>query len=1017
MSPVMPRNSYRIQTLSLTLFPLFIALLYIIIMSTLPNAIASIVTIGKNETDHLALLAIKSKIIHDPRGAMSSWNDSLHFCNWEGVACGHRHRRVIAIDLGSKGLVGSLSPHVGNLSFLRVLELSNNTLDDKIPPQVGNLFRLQVLRLQNNSFEGEIPANLSHCSNLRLLVVSPGGIPQSIGRLTSLETLSAAENLFTGSLPDALGQLKNLKRLLLGDNELSGTIHPSIYNLSFLTQLSLGGNQLEGTLPPSLGLMLPNLELLQLSVNKFTGPIPLSISYCTPLERLYIGKNNFNGKLGINFGGLQNLKRIFLYKNNLGSREPDEMKFIDFIANCSNLNYLILSDNQFRGLLPNSVGNLSNQLFKLSLDRNFIHGKLPSAIGNLVNLNFLALSINQFTGTIPASIGNLRKLERAYLYRNTFHGEIPKSIGNLSLLLELYLDENRLVENIPLSIENCKKLLLLDLSQNNLSGTIPKQLLRISALSISLNLSRNHLIGSLPSEIGNLKNLGELDISHNELSGEIPNSLESCTSLEILYLEGNFFNGSIPQSLSSLRGILNFDISRNKLSGEIPRFLEHFSLENLNLSFNDFEGEVPIKGVFANASAISVVGNKRLCGGIPKLQLPKCNIKESKEQNSSLVLILVISIPCTILGFIMVLSFWFCWVKKKRNAQPSGIVLRDSFLKVSYEMLLKATDRFSSTNLIGVGSYGSVYKGILDPNETIVAVKVLNLQHRGASKSFTAECEALRNIRHRNLVKIITSCSSVDFQGNDFKALVYEFMPNGSLESWLHSSPTTNNGENNQIQSLNLLQRINVAIDVLCAFQYLQHHCQTPIIHCDLKPSNVLLDSDMIAHVGDFGLAKFLQQLTNPNQSSSIAVRGTVGYAAPEYGLGSKVSTKGDLYSYGILVLEMTTRKRPTDSMFEGGLNLHNFARMALPDRVMEIVDPRLLNIDDDDNAAAVSNRNQFPEKLRNGIRMECLISMIRVGVACSMESPQDRMDITDVFRELNLVGKNLQGAETGLDA
>ncbi|XP_059639413.1 putative receptor-like protein kinase At3g47110 [Cornus florida] len=906
MSSIMPLKSSKIQKLSLV----FITILLHVIVSTLPNVTASTITIGKNETDHLTLLAFKSKIIHDPQGVVSSWNESLHFCMWEGVACGRRHRsRVISIDLGSRGLAGSLSPYVGNLSFLRVLRLNNNTLQGEIPAQVGHLFRLQILNLTRNSFEGEIPTNLSHCSNLKYLGLGyneligklpeelgslskltflsmhwnhfTGGFPQFIGRLTSLEHVSAATNSFTGRLPNALGQLKNLKRLAFGSNELSGIIPPSIYNLSFLTLLSLPNNHLHGTLPPSLGMMLPNLQVLELWQNNFTGPIPLSISNCTALERFEIGFNNFSGKLGVNFGGLQNLNEISLVSNNLGSGEPDEMNFIDSLANCSNLQILDLVANQFRTLLPNSIGNLSNQLFYLTLGQNFIYGELPSAIGNLVNLNLLSLYGNQFTGTIPATIGKLKKLQRAFIDRNTFHGEIPESIGNLSLLTELYLGENRLVGNIPLSLGNCKKLLLLDLSQNNLSGTIPKQILKISALSMSLNLSRNRLFGSLPSEVDSLKNLEDLDISKNELSGEIPNSLESCTSLENLYMEGNSFNGSIPQSLSSLRGILNLDLSRNKLSGQIPRFLENFSMENLNLSFNNFEGEVPIDGVFANASAISVVGNNRLCGGIPKLRLPNCNIKKPRKHKSSLVLVLVISIPCTILGFIMVLSFWFCWVKKKRNAQPSGIVLRDSFLKVSYEMLLKATDRFSSENLIGVGSYGSVYKGILDPSETIVAIKVLNLLRRGASKSFMAECEALRNIRHRNLVKIITSCSSIDFQGNDFKALVYEFMPNGSLESWLHPSPTSSNGESDQIQSLNLLQRINVAVDVLSALEYLHHHCQTPIIHCDLKPSNVLLDSDMVAHVGDFGVARFLQQLTTPKQSSSVAVRGTVGYAAP----------------------------------------------------------------------------------------------------------------------------------------
>ncbi|KMT15714.1 hypothetical protein BVRB_3g056950 [Beta vulgaris subsp. vulgaris] len=183
-------------------------------------------------------------------------------------------------------------------------------------------------------------------------------------------------------------------------------------------------------------------------------------------------------------------------------------------------------------------------------------------------------------------------------------------------------------------------------------------------------------------------------------------------------------------------------------------------------------------------------------------------------------------------------------------------------------MLLKATEGFCSENLLGSGSFGSVFKGTLDGKT--VAVKVLNLQHRGGSKSFMAECEALRNIRHRNLVGILTVCSSTDFQRNDFKALIYEFMPNGSLENWLHRD-----------RNLSLLQRLDIAIDVAYALNYLHHECDNQIVHCDLKPSNILLDHDMVAHVADFGLAKVLGLSQHPNQSSSVGVRGTIGYVAP----------------------------------------------------------------------------------------------------------------------------------------
>ncbi|KAL4387309.1 hypothetical protein GQ457_09G022890 [Hibiscus cannabinus] len=168
---------------------------------------------------------------------------------------------------------------------------------------------------------------------------------------------------------------------------------------------------------------------------------------------------------------------------------------------------------------------------------------------------------------------------------------------------------------------------------------------------------------------------------------------------------------------------------------------------------------------------------------------------------------------------------------------------------------------------------------------------------------------ALKNIRHQNLVKVLTVISGVDYQGNDFKALVYEFMENGSLEDWLH--PTVDINEPETKRNMNFFQRVNVAIDVAHALEYLHHHCETSIIHCDLKPSNILLDGEMVGHLGDFGLAKilFANGLDySDNLSSSLGLKGNIGYAPPEYGLGAELSTKGDLGSTTKLVSQVVEK-------------------------------------------------------------------------------------------------------------
>ncbi|KAM0068923.1 putative protein kinase RLK-Pelle-LRR-XII-1 family [Helianthus debilis subsp. tardiflorus] len=261
-------------------------------------------------------------------------------------------------------------------------------------------------------------------------------------------------------------------------------------------------------------------------------------------------------------------------------------------------------------------------------------------------------------------------------------------------------------------------------------------------------------------------------------------------------------------------------------------------------------------------------------------------------------------------------------------------------------------------------------------NNRDVAVKVLHL-NEGAHRSFMRECEAWRSIRHCNLLKIITSCSSVDHQGNDFKALVYEFMPNGSLHDWLHSSTSTSR--------LDLLLRIGILMDVAVAVNYLHNHCQETIVHGDLKPNNILLDEDMVAHVGDFGLARFLGR--GSNQNNSTGVKGTVGYAPPEYGLGSEMTSNGDVYSFGILLLEVMTGKKPTDDIFNEDLSLHKFASTSFPDQVLDIIDGSVI----------VEQSTEAKAKKME----ECLISIIQIGVSCSLDSPPQRMSIEDVVHEL----------------
>ncbi|XP_077225773.1 uncharacterized protein LOC143858965 [Tasmannia lanceolata] len=973
-------------------------------MNAVHSNSATTTTLLGNETDRMALLAFKDGIRSDPLGALSSWNHTLHFCQWNGITCGRRHQRVTVLNLSGQNLlsgqtlVGTLSPAISNLTFLREIHLQENSFNGQISQDIGRLFRLRHLNMSHNSLGGEIPSNLTHWRDLQTISLSfneltgkipiqlgalpklsslllnhnnlTGSIPPQLGNVSSLTHLYLLENSLVGHIPDDLARINNLKWIALSSNLLSGTVPSSFYNnLSFLVGFAVTVNQLHGTLPPNIGFSLPNLHYLLLGVNQFTGHIPNSLSNVSSLEWLEMGHNQFSGPVPENIGWAKNLLKFDLSYNYLGLGRADDLKFITSLTNCSNLNQLSIHRNHFAGPLPNSIANLSTHLYHLAIGANQISGNIPSQIGNLINLQHLGIYSTFITGSIPASIGMLQNLHQLYLGNNSLSGKIPYNIGNITQLTELDLGSNNLQGSIPLSLANCTKLLALSLFQNNLR------------------------------EVGNLKILEGLDVSQNKLSGEIPSTLANCKSMRELYMQGNAFRGDVSSVFTTLTSIEALDLSYNNFSGKIPKYLEGFKfLQYLNLSFNNFEGEVPKQGVFGNAGAISVRGNDNLCGGIPELKLPTCpmlaNDRRGKAHVSRVIILVVCAVVCLI--FLLCVPASLYWVRKSRKKPSSLSSMEGRHLKVSYAELCKATDGFSSANLIGTGSYGSVYKGILSRIENVVAVKVLNLHLRGASKSFIAECNALRNIRHRNLVKIITSCSSIDFGGNDFKALVLEFMPNGSLEKWLHSKL---DGQH-QLGSLNFIKRLNIAIDIASALDYLHHHCHTPIAHCDLKPCNIFLDEDMNAHVGDFGLAKFyprIIQSSSEDQSSTTGLKGTIGYIAPEYGAGGHVSTVGDVYSYGILLLEIFTGKRPTDDMFKDGLSLHKFVQLSLPDRVMEILDPLILLEDDEERATNIAEN--YNDKIRH--LQECLVSLVRIGVVCSAESPRERMEMADVVKEM----------------
>ncbi|CAI9090640.1 OLC1v1025459C3 [Oldenlandia corymbosa var. corymbosa] len=754
--------------------------------------------------------------------------------------------RLKYLGLGGAGLNGQIPSNIGQCSQLQQLYLYSNALTGKIPKEIGNLERLQVLSLWNNQLEGPIP--------------------KEIGNLSMLQVVYFDTNNLTGVIPLEMSKLFNVQFIHFGGNQLTGTIPVNIFNISSISGLLFPANNLSGHLPSTMCYTLPNLEVLFLSTNSIGGTIPKSISNCSKLEAFDVSDNDFTGKIPDSLGDLRFLVTFDLAANNLIS-DPSSpvLNFITSLANCNYLQAIDLTSNPLDGVLPDSVGNLSSKLEYVYADHCKIKGAIPSGIGNLSSLTTLDLFNNQLIGPLPNSIENLQKLEQIYLTWNKI--SVPlRLFCALQNLGALYLGGNLIAGGaIPDCLGNNTSLRYLHLYFTGLKSSLPMSLWNLQNL-LELNLSSNSLTGSLPAEISNLKGAISMDFSNNYFSEDIPSSIGDLENLQSLSLAHNQLQGHIPEAVGKMLSLNRLDLSYNSLSGLIPISLENLQYLTLfNVSFNNLSGEIPSKGPFRNLTAESFISNQALCGA-KRFHVSPCHIPKTQHGHRSgnmhkIVIISVVVIVVVAFTCLGLICLKYGRSSKTPNNENEGFSMI-SRKQISYFELLRATERYDPSNMLGSGSFGSVYKGTLDDGST-VAVKVFKLQLEGSFKTFDTECEVLRNLRHRNLIKVISCCSNPEF-----KALVLEYMPNGSLDSLLHSSS----------HFLNIMQRLTILIDVACALQYLHSGNVTPIVHCDLKPSNVLLDQEMVAHVSDFGISKLLGLDDSVTYTNTLA---TLCYVAP----------------------------------------------------------------------------------------------------------------------------------------
>ncbi|KAK7305929.1 hypothetical protein VNO77_43842 [Canavalia gladiata] len=708
---------------------------------------------------------------------------------------------------------------------------------------------------------------------------------------------------------------------------LSGQITDRIGQLQGLRKLSLHDNRIGGSIPSTLGL-LPNLRGIQLFNNRLTGSIPPSLGYCPLLQSLDLSNNFLTGTIPYS------------------------------LANSTKLYWLNLSFNSFSGPIPATLTHSVSLTF-LSLQHNNLSGSLPNSWGGTPKNDFfrlqnLILDHNFFTGNIPASLGNLRELNEISLSHNRFSGAIPNEIGTLY------------------------RLRTLDISNNALNGSLPPTLSNLSSLTL-LNADNNHLDNQIPEILGRLRNLSFLILSRNQFSGHIPSSIANISTLRQLDLSLNNLGGEIPASLDTQHNLDHFNVSYNNLSGSVPALLAK------KFNSSSFVGNIQLCGYSPSTPCSSPAPSQGVLAPPPQVSKHHHHRRLSTKDIiliiAGVLLIVLITVCCILL---------FCLIRKRAapkaaNGRAKGrsattraekgvppVVAGEveaggeaggKLVHLDGPMAFTADDLLCATaEIMGKSTYGTVYKATLEDGSQ-VAVKRLREKITKSQREFELEVNVLGKIRHPNLLAL----RAYYLGPKGEKLLVFDYMPKGSLASFLHDGGAET--------SIDWPTRMKIAQDMARGLFYL--HSQENIIHGNLTSSNVLLDENTNATIADYGLSRLMTTAANSNV---IATAGALGYRAPELSKLKKANTKTDIYSLGVILLELLTRKSPGVSM--NGVDLPQWvASIVKEEWTNEVFDADLMG-----EASTVGDE---------------LLNTLKLALHCVDPSPSARPEVHQVLQQL----------------
>ncbi|KAI3784908.1 hypothetical protein L1987_44016 [Smallanthus sonchifolius] len=900
------------------------------------------------------------------------------------------------LNLAGNRINGSIPAFLDGFGDLRGLYLSFNQLIGNIPSEIGyNCGNLEHLELSGNLLVGGIPTSLGNCTKLQSLLLYSNllqeEIPVELGRLEALRVLDLSRNSLSGALPRELGSCLNLSVLVFSN--LLNPIPGIFYSDDNLSQLAPEDefNYFEGTIPLEIT-TLPNLQLLWAPRTTLEGEFPDNWGACASLEMVNLAQNLFVGEISKGFDICKKLHVLDLSSNKLTGEISDKlgvpcMTVFDVSGNhlsgpipsfhyatCEPFNpsnaylqYFVSNDLRASSLFPNDVGDLA---IIHNFRANNFTGRLDSVpiarTGGNTAYAFLA-GENELTGEFPGALfencGKLKAMA-VNVSLNALSGELPSSIGQICRTLTfLDVSGNRILGTIPLSFGELSSLVAVNLSWNMLTGEIPVSFNNIKALK-NLSLSGNNLTGRIPSGLGKFGSLEVLELFSNSLTGEIPGDLVDLRNLTVLLLNNNKLSGQIPPGLANLKTIMKFNVSFNNLSGPLPQndilmkcssVLGNPNLQSCKISPTNLSPDQPVGNDFANLSGSPEPAPKGDGGGLNAIAIASIT---SASAIFSVMLALMVLFFCT---------------KRRPKLSPHAhgsvrkevTIFTDIGVPLTFENVVRSTGNFNASNCIGNGGFGATYKAEIAPG-FLVAIKRLSVGRFQGVQQFDAELKTLGRLRHQNLVTLIGYHAS-----ETEMFLIYNFLPGGNLERFI---------QERSIRTVDWKILHKIALDIARALAYLHDQCVPRVLHRDVKPSNILLDDDFNAYLSDFGLARLLG---TSETHATTGVAGTFGYVAPEYAMTCRVSDKADVYSYGVVLLELISDKKaldPSFSSYGNGFNIVAWACMLLRQgQAKEFFTAGLWDVGPHDD----------------------LVEVLHLAVVCTVDSLSTRPTMKQVVRRL----------------